>query len=400
MAAPYEVAVVLSLNKDYDRKVAAGISRYAHEAGNWRVYLDDEPANRVPDVHDWRGHGVIADLDNEQVLHAVLVLALPTVEVGGGILPELVHPGIATVMTDDAGIARLAAEHLLERGLRHFAYCGIPSSPYTSWSSARERAFRGHLAAAGFACAVFHGHHRYTTHWNSLLNRLAEWLRTLSRPVGLMACDDRRARHVLLACRRAGVRVPEDVAVIGVDNDETMCQMVDPTLTSVEQGAVQIGYRAAGALDRMMRSRRRITPSLRVPPVGIVTRRSTDVQPVGDAAVAEALRFVRDRVGEPIQASSVARHVGLSRGMLDIRFRRAIGRSVAAEISRARFALVRGLLLNSDLPLKVIAPRAGYRSVEYLVTAFRRDTGQTPGVYRKANQLQRTPTVDSVTDVP
>src|SRR5438067_4724807 len=126
MAAPYEVAVVLSLNKDYDRKVAAGISQYAHEAGDWRVYLDDEPANRVPDFRHWRGHGVIADFDNERVYHAVLGLALPTVEVGGGILPELVRPGLATVRTDDARIAQLAAEHLLERGLRHFAYCGIP----------------------------------------------------------------------------------------------------------------------------------------------------------------------------------------------------------------------------------------------------------------------------------
>src|SRR4051794_36454014 len=107
MAAPYEVAVALSLNKDYDRKVAAGIARYAHEAGNWRVYMDDEPANRVPDFRDWRGHGVIADLDGPQVLHAVLALGLPTVEVGGGIVPELVRPGIATVMTDDARIARL-----------------------------------------------------------------------------------------------------------------------------------------------------------------------------------------------------------------------------------------------------------------------------------------------------
>lgn len=395
MAAPFEVAVVLSLNKDYDRKVAAGVSQYAHEAGTWRVYLDDEPANRVPDVRYWRGHGVIADLDDPRVLHAVLGLALPTVAVGGGVPPALARPGIAAVMTDDARIAELATEHLLERGLRHFAYCGIPASPYTAWAAARERAFRARVAAAGFDCAAFHGRHRYTTRWDSLLDRLAAWLRTLPRPVGLMACDDRRARHVLLACRRAGLGVPEDVAVVGVDNDETMCQMVDPTLTSVEQGAVQIGYRAAAALDRMMRTRRRSAPCLLVPPVGIVTRRSTDVRRVEDAAVAEALRLIRGRPGEPLRAAAVARRVGLSRGMLDIRFRRAIGRSVAAEISRARVEVVCGLLAETDLPLKVIAPRAGFRSVEYLVTAFRRDTGQTPGEYRRAKQPPRTPVVDS-----
>jgi LacI family transcriptional regulator len=304
----------------------------------------------------------------------------------GGSPTDLVPSAISYVCTDNVRIGELAAEHLLERGLRQFAYCGIPDSYYNSFAREREEAFRARLLAAGFVCPAFHGRHRHTTKWDSLIDGLAKWLRTLPRPVGLMACDDPRARHVLLACRRAGLAVPDDIAVIGVDNDTIMCEMVEPTLTSVEQGTERIGHEAAALLDRMMKSRRKVRRVLKIPPVGVVVRRSTDIVLVDDAAVAAGLRFIQDHASEAIQTADVARHVGLSRGMLDIRFCRAIGRSVYVEISRTRRTAVRKLLLATDLPLKAIASRTGFSSVEYLVTAFRRWTGQTPGEYRKTNQ--------------
>jgi LacI family transcriptional regulator len=385
MARAYEVAVILNLNKDYDRKVAASISSYAHTAGNWRIYLEDELANRMPAFHHWRGHGVIADIDDERVLRRVSRLTVPVVGIGGTPI-DLAPPEMSYVYTDNVRIGELAAEHLLERGLRHFAYCGIPYSYYNAFAHEREQAFCGRLRAAGFDCPVFHGRYRYTTNWDALLDALAGWLKTLMRPVGLMACDDPRARHVLLACRRAGLAVPEDVAVVSVDNDPLMCEMVDPTLTSVQQGTERIGYEAAALLDRMMRRRRQVRRVVKVPPIGVVVRGSTNIALVDDDAVAKALRFIQDHVSEAVQTAAVARHVGLSRGMLDIRFCRAIGRSVYAEISRVRQDTVRKLLLTTDLPLKVIASRTGFRNVEYLVTTFRRWSGQTPGEYRKTNQ--------------
>jgi LacI family transcriptional regulator len=392
MSACREVAVILNLNKDFDRKIAVGISRYAHGAGDWRVYLEDEPGNKLPALPEWHGHGVLADLDDERVRRSVRGLPVPVVGVGGYASADLLPLDVAYVATDNGRIARLAAEHLLERGLEHFAYCGLPTSPYTSWAAEREQAFRRRLRAAGFACAVFRGRHRRPLHWDAMLDELAAWLRRQPKPLGLLACDDPRARHVLLACRRCRLRIPDDVAIVGVDNDPIMCEMARPTLTSIEQGAEQIGYEAAALLDRLMRTGRRNRPFLTVPPVGLVTRQSTDVQFVDDAVVARALNFAQEHLAEAVDPQSVAEHVCLSRGMLDIRFRRAIGRSVHGEIKRMRLDLVRKLLTTTDLPLKVIAGRAGYSSVEYLSCDFRRQAGRPPGEYRRANSTRPTPT--------
>jgi LacI family transcriptional regulator len=386
-----EVAVILSLNRDYDRKIAVGISRYAHQAGDWRIYLEDEPRNKLPALHDWHGHGIIADLDDKHVERFVLGLAVPMVGVGGFSSPVFRPAGVAYVATDNERIGLLAAEHLLERGLRNFAFCGIPHSPPTSWSQARERAFRLRVREAGFSCTTFRGRYRRPRHWDAMLDDVAAWLIRQPKPLGLMACDDPRARHVLLACRRSNLRIPEEVAIMGVDNDRIMCEMVQPTLTSIEQGSEQIGYEAASLLDRLMRTRRRDSPFVVVPPVSLIARQSTDINRLEDAEAAEALKFIKEHLQEAIDPGSAAKHVHLSRGMLDIRFHRAIGRSIHAEIRRLQLDLVHQLLMMTDLPMKMIARRAGYSSVEYLSSDFRRAFGRPPGAYRQANNTRREP---------
>jgi len=391
MSVCHEVAVILNLNKDYDRKIAVGISRYAQEVEDWRVYLEDDPSNKLPALREWHGHGVVADLDDERVLRSVRGLPIPMVGVGGFTGPALSSLGIAYVATDNVRIACLAVDHLLERGLRNFAYCGIPYSLYTSWAHEREQVFRARLKEAGFACAVFRGRYRRPLHWDAMLDELAAWLSRQPKPLGLMACSDSRARHVLLACRRCSLNIPEDVAILGVDNDHIMCEMVQPTLTSIEQGAEQIGYEAAGLLDRLMRTRRRDRNFRTVPPVGIVTRQSTDMQFLEDAEVVEALKFLQEHLADRINAATLAKHVRLSRGMLDIRFRRAIGRSIHDEIQRMRLDVVRKLLATTDLPVKTIARRAGYSSVEYMTSDFHRAVGRTPGAYRRANSSRHPP---------
>jgi LacI family transcriptional regulator len=385
MSVCREVAVILSLNRDYDRKIAVGISRYAHQAGDWRIYLEDEPRNKLPAVRDWHGHGVIADLDEERVQDFVRGLPVAVVGVGGFSSPVFRPANVAYVATDNAEIGLLAADHLLERRLRHFAYCGIPHSPATSWSQAREQAFRTRVREAGSTCTVFRGRYRRPFHWDAMLDDLGAWLIRQPKPLGLMACDDPRARHVLLACRRSSIRVPEDVAIVGVDNDRIMCEMVQPTLTSIEQGSEQVGYEAASLLDRLMRKHRQDSPFLTVPPAGLIARQSTAIDRLDDAVVAEALKFLKEHFAEGIDPDLVAKHVHLSRGMLDIRFHRAISRSIHAEIRRLRLDLVYQLLTTTDLTIKIIAQRAGYSSVEYLSNDFRRAFGRPPGTFRRAN---------------
>ena len=197
-----------------------------------------------------------------------------------------------------------------------------------------------------------------------------------------MACYDVRARHVLTTCRKLGILVPEQVAVIGVDNDELMCELTSPPLSSIEQGARTIGYRAAALLDRLMAGRKAEQLKYVVQPDGVVTRRSSDALAIDDADVAAAFRFIRDHACEGIRAGDVVAAVAISRTALMSRFKAIVGRTIHAEIQRVQIDRVRQLVAATDLPLNRVAMQTGFRYLQQMIAAFRRHTGQTPGEYR------------------
>jgi LacI family transcriptional regulator len=232
-----------------------------------------------------------------------------------------------------------------------------------------------------------------STRWERLQAELAAWLASLPKPVGIMACDDVRARHVLEACRSLGLRVPHDVAVIGVDDDEFVCELSDPPLSSVAQAARKIGHEAARLLDLLMRPERtqehggRAVPArFVVPPIGVVARRSTDTLAVEDPAVARVIRTIRERAFGPLAIADLVAESGLSRWQVEERFRQLVGRSIRDDILEVRLAEARRLVTTTDLPLKTIAPRAGFRSIAYMTTVFRRHFGTTPAALRAAAQ--------------
>jgi LacI family transcriptional regulator len=373
----------MRVHKTYDRKVLAGVARFVHEVGHWGLYVEDEPWAKVPNLRTWHGHGIIADLDDASVVSAVSGLHIPVVGIGGLANAEERPPGLGYVATDNEKIADVAAEHLLERGFRHFAYCGVPRTPYNPWVEHRRRRFKQRVEEAGYKCSVYIGRQPTARKWEQLQAGLSQWLASLPRPVGLMACNDARARHVLEACRRIGARVPDDIAVIGVDNDEIMCELADPPLSSVIQGAEEIGYRASELLEKMMRGRAPATPWLVVPPVGIATRQSTDILAIEDAVVVEAIRHIRQNIANRVQVSDVARHAGVSRSTLDNRFKAALGRTAHDEIERLRLNTARDLLQQTTIPLKQVAKRAGYNNVQYMTMVFRREIDDTPASVRK-----------------
>jgi LacI family transcriptional regulator len=216
-------------------------------------------------------------------------------------------------------------------------------------------------------------------------DEIGQWLLALPRPVGVMACYDIRARHVLDACRRVGLAVPDQVAVIGVDNDEFLCDLSDPPLSSVAPDTRRTGYEAAALLDRLMSGReRRRGQAIFVEPLGVVARRSTDVLALGDADVSAAVRFIREHACDGIAVKDLLAEVPLSRRVLEDRFRKLLGRTPHDEIARVRFERVRQLLRETRLPLAEIARRSGFRNAEYLATAFRRQLGTSPNAYRKS----------------
>ena len=386
------VAVVVDASMPFDREIAKGVAQYAREAGDWRLYVEEEQSRRLPDFHAWHGQGIVASFADPQVARAVAAAGLPVVAVGGGGGTFDECTGIPCVDTDNARIATLAAEHLLERGIQHFGFYGLPLTRTTAWSDARREAFTQRVRASGKKCDVLVARHD-STQWAMLQREIADWITALPKPAGIMACDDLRARHVLEACRSLDVRVPHDVAVIGVDDDEFVCELSEPPLSSVAQAARRVGHEAARLLDRLIRPRHypetavdAVPSRTVVPPVGIATRRSTDTLAVEDPVIATVIRSIRERALGRLEISQLVELSQLSRWQLEDRFRRAVGRTIHDEILHVRLAEARRLVTTTDLPLKAVAPRAGFRSVAYMTTLFRRHFQSTPAVLRIATR--------------
>ena len=211
---------------------------------------------------------------------------------------------------------------------------------------------------------------------------LAKWIEELPKPAALMACDDDRGRSVLEACRLAGVRVPEEVAVIGVDDDQLFCELSDPPLSSVALNSEQGGYRTAHLLDQLMQKKISTPQHLIVEPTHVVSRRSTDVNAISGREVGLALSFIHRNRSRHFTVADVAEAVGTSRRNLELKFRKAVGRTILAEMQRVRLDHTKRMLRETDLPIPQIAESSGYNSVSYLTQVFRREVGVSPAIYR------------------
>jgi LacI family transcriptional regulator len=338
-------------------------------------------------MEEWGGTGIIARIENAKIARAILGTGLPVI--GLDLSEEQMAAGsplarISEIASDSAGAALRAAEHLIERGFRHYAFVGIPGR---IWSRRREESFQTRIREAGFSCHLYtHPRRRRDREWGQEHHLLSEWLRTLPRPVGLMACNDDRGRQVLEACRAAGLKVPEEIAVVGVDNDDLLCELSEPPLSSVDLNTEKGGYEAAALLDRLMAGRTKRRRRILVEPRWVVTRQSTDVMALEDQEVVRALHFIREEAGRPLGVDEVVRATGLSRRALEIRFRRAAGRSVHAEIQRVRLERAEELLVQTELTMPQIAEASGFGSASYLALVFRKELDRTPLQYRQQSR--------------
>ncbi len=383
MRKPKRVAILLNLSRVYDRGIIRGIMRYIHSNCPWRLYVEEDPANKIPSFTSWSGDGLIVDLDGGRISKAIPKFTGKLVGIGC-LAPDILRKlDISTVKTDDQMVAEWAADHLVERGLEHFAYCGMDQRGLDQWNEIRCDSFRRCIMKQGYQCSVFTGRRRLLQDWILMQQELTEWLAGLPKPVGLMACNDSQGRSVLEACRQADINVPEDVAIIGVDNDELMCELAVPPLSSVAQATEQIGFRAAELLDTLMTGHRRRPVHINIPPACLVTRQSSDIVAIDDEVVSRATKFIREHATELVGVSDVVRHVGVSRSTLEKHFKGMVGRTVHDEFQKRRLGVARRLLTCSNLPLQVIAEQSGFRSAHYMSAVFRRELGHPPGKLRQ-----------------
>ncbi len=358
-----------------------GVVEYGDRHGGWNLTTSpptitgsDEFALSINSLKGWPGDGVIAAVSNRFEARIAQNLGIPVVNLAA----TFEHVGVPRVMVDHYAMGRLAAEHLLERGLRRLAYCGSAQRWY---SQLRCQGFAQRAQQARVPCEIFQfpPQKRPCRVWQRHVAPLSDWLKSLPTPVGVLAVHDYRARVIVDECQRLGLRIPHDVAVVGLDNDPTVCEYCKPTLTSVSRNAWRVGYEAAALLDRLMNGREPPPYDTLIPPDGVIARQSTDTVAVDDPHVADAVHFIHEHLAQPFGVAQVMAAVRISRRELEGRFRRVLQCTPYDYICRARVERAKQMLQAPQrVKLHRVASACGFSSVERMRLVFLRLTGQTP----------------------
>ncbi len=371
----------------YGREAVAGIRAYCQEIKRddpWflltRRTFDDLPLQQIANDHP---DGVIAQIFSNEIAEQINATGIPWVNIGDSL--DLPHPPLST--SNNPMVGQIAAEHLLNLGVCHFGFV-CNSQRY---SKQRHAGFVQRLEEEGYECSRFD--FSKIISWNEspeLLEQItenaAEWLEALPKPVGVFCSNDDYAQAINDVCARHGLSVPQQVLILGVDNDDLMCEATHPTLSSIQLNAEQIGYQAAAVLDRMMAGDKGVPRVTTVDPVGLVPRMSTELIAVEDEIVRRALIFIQENACGAINVDHVAADAGISRRLLELRFSKALRHSPAHEIRRRRIERAMELLRDTDWPIARIAEAAGFNSPGRFATAFRNWNGTPPLAYRKQNR--------------
>ncbi len=372
------VALLIETTRTYTREMLAGVRRYVAEHGPWSTFIELRALDSAPPpwLKHWDGDGILTRTYTPEMNQAVAATGLPAVELRSTTLPHN-RPFIGM---DNALIGQAVAEHFLNRGWRHFAVYGLTSE---SFFVERVQNFVRRVERAGYRCVELpaNGSDR-PGDWETNQNLLIRQLQALPKPAGIFAANDQLGVHLLDACLRAGLAVPEEIAVVGCENEETLCTLATPPLTSVQMDGSRVGYEAARQLDRLMRGEPPVESPVLIPPRGIITRESSDDLVINDPLVARACRLIRQRVTEGLAVDELCHALNASRSTLERRMKAALQRTPKEEISRIRFREAERMLRDTDLTVEDIAERAGFGQASHFHAAFRTRHGRTPGAWR------------------
>ena len=364
-----------------------GIAHFERSHELWVAFLDDEArTERDPRwLSSKKWHGVISRHTTPALVQACAELKLPLIDVND----TAPFPGVPKIRPDNVGLGHLGAEHFIERGYKYFGFAGFANN---KWSCERRDGFAEALRLVDRKCDVMDVNYPgdLTPFWDvEQISALVDWLKSLPKPVGVMACNDMRAQQIMSAAHASGMLVPEEVAVLGANNELTRCELAYPPLSSVSPNAFQSGYKAAESLAALMNNRPPESYDLRIEPLGVISRPSTDVLAIDDRSVGAALSHIRQRACSGLSVDEVVKHSFTSRSQLEKKFRKYLGRSPQAEIRRVQVSKIKQLLSETDFPLKKVAVMVGFEHVEYMSVVFKRLVGNSPGVYRRNTQVNR-----------
>jgi LacI family transcriptional regulator len=379
LSGPKRIAVLVDTSTGWGRRVIRGVANYALKQPGWQMTV--EPRGIEEEISlpkGWQGDGVIVRIDSKRLYDELKAFGKPAVNVSGIELKGVDYP---MVTSDYRASAELAVQHFASRGFRHLAYCGPENLSYVARHC---RAFEAEADKPGFSCEVFRpGKKSAKKAWQQTRDTLVHWLQGLPKPVGVFTWGSERGRSVLNACLEAGIAVPEQVAVLGGDEDELLCDTCTPPLSAIVTPAEQAGYEAARILHAMMEGKPAPIEDVLLAADEVHTRQSTDILAIEDEDVSRVVSYIRENIQDSsLQVADLAGLVSISRRALERRFNQALGYGPAHEIQTTRNQLVKKLLRETDMSITDLAARAGYASHEYMIRAFKRETGRTPLKYR------------------
>ena len=384
-----QVALLIESSRAYGRGLIRGVAAYAREHGNWAVRHQEMSIDADPPrwLSKWKGDGILVRIETPKMVRAIENLGIPAID-----LRCWRSAGLPGFDTDDVSLVRLAVDHLRGRGYTRFGFCGFGGANY---SGRRLAEMRKYLQSLGFELDAYEspGSAQATTvgaEQSGMLDEkgLTRWLDSLETPIGILASNDIRAQQLLNACHLKQIHVPDDVAVVGVDNDDVICPMCAPSLTSVEPDTRKIGYDAAALLEQMMAGEAHPEGITLVPARRIVVRGSTDSIPVDDEDFVKAYRFIRENACHGVSVQDVADAVPIPRRSLERRMRTYLDQTPADVIAAIRLARIKELLEVTAFPLKRIARMTGFQHDEHMAKFFRKHVGIPLGQYRKKHRLE------------
>jgi LacI family transcriptional regulator len=383
MSSTYKIALLFNANKPHDRDIIAGISDYLRSTRvEWELFVEDDFLCRPDGIVNLQGDGILADLDDPDVCKALQSARIPVVGIGGSYADESHYPDVPYVASDNARLVEMAYDHLVSSGLPRFAFFSRPPAPESRWAQEREAAFSRLMARDHMSAEIHRGTVPDAQSWMDAAHELAAWLKALPKPVGIIAVNDARARLLLQACASAGIAVPEDVSIIGIDDDPLGRMLARIPLSSVIQGAHTMGRTAAQMLHRLLGGQPLAQRRVVVAPQGVNAQASSLHQVVSHPAVRRGCHYIRQFAFQGIKAEQVADYVGLARSSLDFYFRVHLGRSIHDEILRTRLEQAKRLLHDPARKLADIARCCGFKTAQYLNAVFQREFSCTPMQYR------------------
>ncbi|MBN1892896.1 DNA-binding transcriptional regulator [bacterium] len=374
------IVLLVETSREFGRQLIMGIVRYARLNGPWTFYK--EPIGlkfSFPHLTRWKPDGII--LRDSLLNKELLLMKIPTILA----IHDSSYPrNLPVIRTDSRSIAKMASAHLLQKGFARFAFCGFDN---LEWSDQRKKHFIRFNGEAGYETHVYSPpKRRRGGDWEDEQRLLFNWVKALPKPVGMLTCNDDRGQHILEVCKLTGFRVPDDVAVIGVDNDPMICEIGDPPLSSIALNVESAGYEAAKLLDKLIDNKKLEGGQITVSPTHVVQRQSTDILAVNDPEVASAIRFIKENAKNKILVSDVVKNTHVSRRTLEQRFKKTIRRSVYDEIRQIRVEWISRLLIETDLPISHITSLFNFTDVEHISRYFKKEKGIGLREFRRLHQ--------------